>query len=138
VLVELPDVRVLGVIDTIGAPVEVVIEQRIERPRCSSCGRSRGSRSARRRRSWICRASAVLLGWCGAGVVELERDLVVRVEAGGQDDVEFDLGGDLLDAGDVAAESKHGGIHDGVDPEVLQLTELRDRVRDLLVLVPVV
>ncbi len=38
VLVGLPDVNVLGVVDVAEAPVEVVIEQRVARPRCAGCG----------------------------------------------------------------------------------------------------
>jgi transposase len=38
VLVGLPDVTVLGVVDRAGEPVEVVIEQRVPSPACSSCG----------------------------------------------------------------------------------------------------
>ena len=37
-LVGLPEVRVLGVIDVVGAPVEVMVEQCVQRPRCSRCG----------------------------------------------------------------------------------------------------
>jgi transposase len=37
VLVGLPDVTVLGVVDVAGEPVEVFIEQRVDRPACSSC-----------------------------------------------------------------------------------------------------
>ena len=38
VLVGLPDVRVLGVMDTAGEPLVVKIEQRVDRPRCPRCG----------------------------------------------------------------------------------------------------
>jgi transposase len=37
-LVGLPEVRVLGVIDVVDAPVEVMVEQCVQRPRCSRCG----------------------------------------------------------------------------------------------------
>ena len=40
-LIGLPDVRLLGVIDVVGEPMVVVIEQRVARPRCSSCGARR-------------------------------------------------------------------------------------------------
>jgi hypothetical protein len=40
VIVCLPDVTVLGVVDVVGGPVEVVIEQRVARPSCAGCAAS--------------------------------------------------------------------------------------------------
>ena len=72
----------------------------------------------------------------GAAVLVLVRDLVVRVEAGGHDDVDVGLLGHPLHARDVAAEPPHRRIEDGVDAERLQFVELGDRVGHPLVLVP--
>ncbi|SKY13463.1 Uncharacterised protein [Mycobacteroides abscessus subsp. abscessus] len=74
----------------------------------------------------------------GAGVVELEGNVVVGVEAGCHHDVQVDLVGDLLDAGDVAAETEHRRVEDGVDTETLELAQIAHRVGDLAILVPVV
>ena len=37
-LIGLPDVQLLGVIDVVGEPMVVVIEQRMPRPSCPNCG----------------------------------------------------------------------------------------------------
>ena len=69
--------------------------------------------------------------------MELEWDLVVRVEARRGDDLQVGAGGHLLDARDVAAEPEHGGVEDRVDPELLELLEIPLRLSDAGVLVPV-
>ena len=70
-------------------------------------------------------------------VVELEGHVVVGVDARRHDDVEpRDPLVDPLDPGDVAPEPPHGRVGDGGDAAVGQLTELGDRVSDLLLLVP--
>ena len=59
--------RLLGVIDVVGEPLVVVIEQRVDRPSLLGLRwRRRGSRTARRSRWWTCRASVGRPGWCGA------------------------------------------------------------------------
>jgi hypothetical protein len=72
-----------------------------------------------------------------APVVQEVRDLVERVEPGGDDDVEVDLGVDPRHARDVAAEPDHGGVDDRGDAEVAQTAQLVDRVGDPDLLVPV-
>ena len=37
-LIGLPEVRLLGVVDVVGEPMVIVVEQRTARPQCSSCG----------------------------------------------------------------------------------------------------
>jgi len=68
VLVGLPDVTVLGVVDVAGRPVEVVIEQRADRPVCVACGasvrvkeRQIGAWARRQRASGSIRAARALL-----------------------------------------------------------------------------
>src|SRR5207248_3054853 len=63
---------------------------------------------------------------------------VERVDPGGDDDVEVDLGVHPLDVGDGPAEAEGGEVDDGVDAVLLQLTELGDGLDDprLLVAAP--
>ncbi|SBT56413.1 hypothetical protein POVWA1_075960 [Plasmodium ovale wallikeri] len=58
-----------------------------------------------------------------SAVLELVGHVVVRVQARDHDDVELDLGGDLLDARDVSTEPEDGGVHDRVDPDTLELVQ---------------
>src|SRR5699024_3116236 len=51
------------------------------------------------------------------GVVELEGDLVVRVQAGRDDDVDIHLLRDALDAGEIAPQPEDRWVEDRVDPE---------------------
>jgi hypothetical protein len=72
-----------------------------------------------------------------ASVVEEERDVVVGVAPGGDDDV--DLGHPvrhLPDAGDVAAEADHGGVDDGPDALLDGAAQLLDGVGDAVLLSP--
>ncbi|GAA1553799.1 hypothetical protein GCM10009762_28160 [Dermacoccus barathri] len=72
----------------------------------------------------------------GSGVVELEGDVVVRVDARGHDDVEVGAFGHLLDARDVSTQPQYGGVHDGVDAESLEFLELADGLGNLGLFVP--
>ena len=72
----------------------------------------------------------------GASVVEVVRKLAVGVETGGDHDVEVDLGGDLLHGLDVATETDHGEVDDGVDAGGLELLEALDGSPHLCVAVP--
>ena len=64
----------------------------------------------------------------GAQVVEVHRQVVEGVEAGGHHDVQLGGRGDPGDARKVAAEADHREIDDGVHPARLQLVEPRDGV----------
>ena len=72
-----------------------------------------------------------------AAVGEEVRQLEERVDAGGDDQVEIDLGIDPLQALHVAAEAVGGCVDDGLDTGGAHGAELLDRVRDASVLVPV-
>lgn len=69
--------------------------------------------------------------------MELEGDLVVRVQAGRNDDVDVDLLGDALHPRQVAPQAEHRRVEDRVDAQPGQGRELGDRLGDLGVLVPV-
>jgi hypothetical protein len=56
-------------------------------------------------------------GEAGAAVLVLVRDLVVGVEPGGHDDVDVRLLGDPLHPGDVATQTPHRRVDDGVDAQ---------------------
>jgi hypothetical protein len=71
-----------------------------------------------------------------AAEVHVQGDVVVGVDAGGDDDLHAGLLRDPLDARHVAAQADHGQVDDRVDAAVLQLVELGDGVRDLTLLVP--
>ena len=68
----------------------------------------------------------------GAGTpkVEVLRDVVVGVDAGGDDDVHVDPFGHLLDAWDVAAGADDRAVDDRLDPAVLGQRQLFDGVGD--------
>ncbi len=70
-----------------------------------------------------------------AQVVETERDVVVGVQAGRDDDVQFGGRGDAGDARDVAAQPDHGEVDDGVHAAGLQLVEPSDGIGHPLLLV---
>jgi len=57
--------------------------------------------------------------------------------AGGDDDVDVSGFSDLADPGDVPAEPGSGRIDDRANPSVPHALQLRHRVRDPLLLVPV-
>jgi hypothetical protein len=61
---------------------------------------------------------------------------VIRVQAGGDDDVDVDLLVHPVQAPDVATEPDDGGVDDGVDASRLQLAQLADGVGDASLLVP--
>ena len=69
---------------------------------------------------------------CGRAsrVREVVRHLVVRVEAGGDDDLHARLLRRFADERDVAAEAEHGEVDDGRDAVRLRLGELGDRLLD--------
>jgi hypothetical protein len=69
-------------------------------------------------------------------VMEEERDVFIRVAAGGDDDVEVDLLGNPLDPRDVPAQTDDGRVDDGGDPGGRQGGELGDGVGDPVVLTP--
>jgi hypothetical protein len=69
--------------------------------------------------------------------VEVVRHVVVRVEAGGSDDVDVGLGVHALDPRDVAAQPDDREVDDGVDAVGLQLAQPGDGVRHLGLLVEV-
>jgi hypothetical protein len=60
----------------------------------------------------------------------------VRVQAGGDDDVQVDLGRDALDARDVPAKPPHRGVDDGPDSLGPQRAQPLDGVGDPGFLVP--
>ena len=64
----------------------------------------------------------------GTLVVEPERDVVIGVETGRDNDVQVGGRGDPGDARDVAAQPDHGEVDDGVDAARLQLVEPLDRI----------
>ena len=64
----------------------------------------------------------------GAEVVEVHRHVVVGVEAGRHDDVQFGGRGDAGDARKVAAEADDGQVDDGVDAAGLEFVQPDDRV----------
>ena len=72
-----------------------------------------------------------------AAVGEEVRQLEERVHAGGDDEVEVDLGIDPLEARDVAAEAVRGRVDDRLDAGRADGAQLLDRIRDAHVLVPV-
>ena len=71
-------------------------------------------------------------------VAEEAAQLEERVDAGRDDDVQVDLGVDPLDAPDVAAEPERRRVDDRLDPAVAHPPQLRDRIGDANLLVPVV
>ena len=71
-------------------------------------------------------------------VPEVERRRVVGVDAGRDDDREVDLLRDPHDARDVAAETDDRRVDDGVVAGRRELGQLRDRVPDRRLLVPLV
>jgi hypothetical protein len=66
--------------------------------------------------------------------VEVERHVVVGVEAGGHHDVQRHLCGDPLDARHVATQADHRGVDDGPHPGVVGLLQLLHGVGDPVVL----
>ena len=64
----------------------------------------------------------------GALVVEAEWNVVVGVQASRHDDVQVGGRGDTGDARDVAAQSDHGEVDDGVDAARLQFVEPIDGI----------
>src|ERR1035437_5812451 len=66
---------------------------------------------------------------CRAAVMEEERHVAIGVTTGGHHNVEIGhLGGDALNAGDVAAEPDDCRVDDGAHPPTGQLVELLDGV----------
>ncbi len=68
-------------------------------------------------------------------VVETERQLVVGVKPGCDNDVQFGGRRHPGDARDVAAQPDHGEVDDGVHAAGLQFVEARDRIGHPLLLV---
>jgi len=102
VLVGLPDVNVLGVVDVAEAPVEVVIEQRVGRPRCAGCGEparvkdrpdvalvdlpcfGRAARLVWRKHRWECPTVSCPTGsWTGEDVRIARHEWVSAIGPGG-------------------------------------------------------
>ncbi len=69
-------------------------------------------------------------------VAEVQRDVVVGVQAGGHDDVDAGAGGHPLNPGDVAADPHHGRVGDGGHAATGERAELGRGGADLLLLVP--
>ena len=70
----------------------------------------------------------------GPPVLKEERHPVVGVDTGGDDDIDVDLVVDALDARDVATQTNHGRVHDGVDAQPFQRTKPPDGIGDAVVL----
>ena len=66
----------------------------------------------------------------GVAVLEVAGDLVVGVEAGGDDDLHAGCLRDFVDEGDVAAEAHHGEVDDGRDAVGFRFGELLRRLLD--------
>src|SRR6202050_4987996 len=71
-----------------------------------------------------------------SAVPEVERHLVVGVQAGGHDDVDAGAGRDPLDPADVPAQPDHGRVGDRGAPALAHRVQFRDRVREPGLLVP--
>ncbi|BCI91911.1 hypothetical protein NIIDMKKI_71170 [Mycobacterium kansasii] len=67
--------------------------------------------------------------------METERHVVVGVQAGGDDDVQLGLRGNPGNARDIAPQTDHRQVDDGVHAPGFQLVEPGDRICHPLVLV---